>query len=259
MCIESKYKENAYIKKLLSHRLLRFSKFENTLSALDIACSSAVPYLEIDARVSKDGKIYLYHDHQTGSDMIDSCILARSSSAEVDRLRFTNGEPLLSLEEALKRFQKRTFKSQSLCIDIKDYGFEEQFIDLVRGADLENSVYFVSWIPQTLIRLNELGVKSPLILSHWNLLEWGKFGYFLTSIVAQQTVNLKHYVLIGRNDIDATLGSLSHGYQHTLICQEIPDRLLTILSASFGGICVHYSMMGETLASYCFQHCLKLW
>ena len=245
--------------KLLSHRLRGLSQFEHTPSALEWACNSNIPYLEIDARVSKDGEIYLYHDPITGNDIDGSFAFAQSCSHQVELFRFTNGQPLLSLTETLERFKRRAYQRQILCIDIKDYGFEDRYIELVRAADLEDHVYFVSWIPQTLIRLWELGARSPLILSHWNLLKLGKLGNVLTRMLKDRIVRFGNFVFMGVNKIEANLGSLSHGYQHSLICQEIPDILLEVLISSSGGIIMHFSMMGDALASYCLYHKLKLW
>ncbi len=249
----------ALLDKLLSHRLRGFSTFEHTPSALDRACASAVPYLEVDTRVSNDGHIYLYHDARTGHDVNPTGVFARSPAAFLDQLRFITDEPLLTLKKALQRFQHRTFPNQILCLDVKDYGFEEEHLQLVREAGLDDHVYFVSWIPQTLIRLHELGVETPLFLSHWNLTAWGKPGRLLTTLLRDKMFALGSHVIQGVNRAATDLSAWRHGYSHKLVCQDVPDPLRSTLSASEGGLCVHRSLYDEALATYCLQHGLKLW
>lgn len=249
----------ALLDKLLSHRLRGFSTFEHTPSALDRACASAVPYLEVDTRVSQDGHIYLYHDAQTGRDVNRACVFARSPAAQLDQLLFINDEPLLTLQTALQRFQNRTFSDQRLCLDVKDYGFEEKHLQLVRNAGLDDHVYFISWIPQTLLRLHELGVETPLFLSHSNLTAWGKPGRLLTALLRDKMFALGSYVIQGANRATSDLGRWRHGYNHALVCQQLPDPLLAIMASSGGGLCVHRSLYDEALARYCLQHGLKLW
>ena len=249
----------ALLDKLLSHRLRGFSTLEHTPSALDRACASSVPFLEVDTRVSQDGHIYLYHNAKTGRDVSQACVFARSSAAQIDQLRFINDEPLLTLKEALQRFQHRTLPNQILCLDVKDYGFEEKHLQLVRQAGLDDHVYFISWIPQTLLRLHELGVETPLFLSHWNLTAWGGRGRLLTALLRDKMFTLGSYVIQGTNRAATDLGVWRHGYNHTLVCQQLPEPLLAIIASSGGGLCLHRSLYDEALATYCLQHGLKLW
>lgn len=57
------------LEKLLSHRLRGFGLPDHSSSTLNRALRAPVPYLEEDARESRDRKIYLYHDPRTGRDL----------------------------------------------------------------------------------------------------------------------------------------------------------------------------------------------
>lgn len=141
-------KENSStLNKLLSHRLRGFSQIEHTLTALQKACNCQIPYLEIDTRTSSDREIYVYHDviFCNGN---TSYNLSKSSSHILNALKYRTGEKLLSLKKALSVFKKRKYSDQKLCIDIKDYGFEKEHLQLVRDYHLEENVIFVSWIPR---------------------------------------------------------------------------------------------------------------
>jgi len=247
------------LSKLLSHRLSGFADIEQTPTAFERACASPVPYLEVDTRAGRDGALYCYHDPRTGRDVDAARTLATATAAEIDRLRYTNGEPLLSLEHALDLFRQRAVAQQRLCLDVKDYGFEVEHLDLVRRAGLEDVVCFVSWIPRTLLRLHALGCTAPLVLSHWNLLSWGLGGCLLSGLFRGSRWRFGRHVLIGRDRFDADPGAWGHGFQHALVCRELPAALAAALAGSGGGICVHRSLLGNRLAAYCRRHGLRLW
>lgn len=244
--------------KLLSHRLRGFDKIELTATGLKKACESNVPYLEIDTRVSSDGKIYVYHDSSVRAKGLTH-VFSKTPSSILDNIKYQTRENILSLSDALLIFKKSIPKQQRLCIDIKDYGFEKEYIELINKYDLEKNIIFVSWIPQTLLDLKRLGANTPFILSHWNVMRFGWLGGVIHRILRNKIFSIKHFVLIGGNKSTHALPSLAHGYQHTIIIQELPYELLTILSNSGGGICVHISMLNKKLACYCEKNNLKLW
>ena len=190
---------------------------------------------------------------------LDRARFAAASAAEVGLLRFRDGQPLLTLPEALEIFRMGTNPGQRLCLDIKDYGFEERHVDHVRAAGLEDRVYYISWIPQVLLRLAELKVRSPLFLSHANLLCWGRPAGILEAALGDRILRLSQYVVIGKNRATSGLGALGQGYQHMLVCRELPGLLLDVLLASRGGICVHRLLGRRRLREYCSRHGLRLW
>lgn len=250
---------NTLTNKMVSHRLKGFSQYEHSLSALKNACESGFHYLEVDTRVSKDGVIYVHHGSSTSTDYTKKINFAQSLSSEINNIRFKNTENILTLEECLNVFKDRKNRTQKLCLDIKDYGFEERHLDLVKSFDLEDNVVFVSWIPQTLIRLKEIGSTSPLILSHWNLISYKSLGKFAVDIFSNKIVSFGGYVLLGNNKFNSPLGRFSKGFQYAILMQKIPEDLLNILELSGGGICVHKKMLSKYLVQYCQQNNIKLW
>lgn len=245
--------------KMLSHRLRGFSRYEHSLSALEKACESDFHYLEIDTRVSQDGVIYVYHSASTSADMTRKINFAETLSSVVDTVQFKNAEKILTLEECLQAFKSRKNSKQRLCLDIKDYGFEENHLSLVKKFGLEENVIFVSWIPQTLIRLKEIGAETPLILSHWNFIKYKYVGKLIVNFFSNKIMSIGRYVLLGRNNYNLPLDKYSKGFQHAILLQEIPEYLLKILKSSGGGICIHKRMVSKTLLRYCQQSDIQLW
>jgi len=245
--------------KLLTHRLRGFSEIEHTPSALKAACLSKVPYLEVDARGSQDGGIFIYHNPIARRDINGEFVFSKTSSLKIVSYHFVNGEPLLALDDALQIFGKMRKGNQRLCIDIKDFGFEELYLKKVRKYGLEEWVYFISWIPQTIKELYRLGSRTPLIFSQVNITKLKGLGSIISEAFEQKMVRLPRLVILGKEQYSSSLGPYSKGYQHGYICQRIPDAIVNILSASGGGIGVHTFLVNQSLIEYCSRIGLQLW
>jgi glycerophosphoryl diester phosphodiesterase len=251
--------EPSPLEKLLSHRLRGFGSSEHTVSALRAACGSAARFLEVDVRASQDGEMFLWHDAHTGRLAEINLAFANTPARQLAHVRYPNGDAILSLREALQIFSAQAGERQILCIDIKDYGFEERILQMVREAQLERQVCFISWIPQTLLRLHELGTAAPLVLSCCNVLDLGPVGTIMDSLLANARLRLGWIVALGHNKAVAELGSLTRGFQHGLVCRRIPESLLPALTSTRGGICVHRRLAGPRLIEYCQTTRLQLW
>lgn len=251
--------DNRNYRKILSHRVRGFGNLENSLLSFEKACSSAVPYLEVDTRASLDREIYISHNPIIKSHNKGRYKFKETESSVLNKLRYPDGEPPLTLKDALELFRKRKYTYQKLCIDIKDYGFEEEHLDMIQKACLEDNVYFVSWIPQTLMRLHEIGARIPLILSHWNIIKLGAIGAFVSKVMGEKIIRFSSFVIIGERSFSKPLGNLEQGFQHTLICRRLPEDILDILVSTKGGICIHRSMLGDKVLKYCRVNNLRLW
>jgi glycerophosphoryl diester phosphodiesterase len=247
------------IAKLLSHRLRGFAQSEHTRSALEAACASDSAFLEVDVRVSREGEMFVWHDPRTRKLGNIDLSFATTHAKDLSLVRHQNGETILNLSEALRIFSSNARPGQKFCIDIKDFGFEEGCLQMVREAGLESRVCFVSWIPQTLLRLRELHTSAPLILSCCNLFRLGPVGAVLDSLLANSCLRLGWIVLLGRNKASSRLGSLAHGFQHAFFCRRVPTQILEALTSSGGGICVHHLLVGHKLIKYCQDSGLQLW
>lgn len=205
-----------------------------------------------------DGVIYVHHDHQLR--LSDRIYKIKDLSVEqVSGLAREMSWELLFLSDALKLFAAHSRSDQQLCIDIKDYGYEKEHLDLVRKYGLEQRVVFISWIPQSLMRLNQLNAGTPLVLSCWNLKRLNLVGKALTYAVSKICRPFGQYVVLGERRVSDSLQELSMGYQHSLICTDIPESLLVILKSCGGGICIHKSMFCEKTGAYCRENDIQLW
>jgi glycerophosphoryl diester phosphodiesterase len=243
--------------KLLSHRLRGFGPPENTGAAMQAACRAGIRYLEIDTRVSQDGAIYVRHNPWTS--LLRSFSIRPITTHNFEDFSRAERSELFRLEEALRLFSSCSNASQKLCIDIKDYGFEDLHLELVRQARLEERVYFVSWIPQTILRLHLLGTTSPMVLSYCDLGRFGWLGTTMERMLADQCGRFGWFVVIGRNRFAEAPGPLAHGFQHGLFCAGLPTTLVDVLRNSRGGICVQRHLVNRKLIRRCTDLDLQLW
>ena len=245
--------------KLLSHRLRGFDRFEHSPEAMRKACVSDATYLEVDTRCSADGEVFIYHDRTTGSEVNRQVAFHEETSSVLRQLYFHDGQPLLTLSEALSIFSNRKRLDQTLCIDIKDYGFEGDHLNIVKEHGLEERVCFVSWIPQTILRLDGLGTTAPLILSHWNVFRMSPVNKAVSILFKNMQLKLSHFVIMGRNKCEQLPIKYHRGIQHCLVTDALPKRVLSCLKAHNGGICIPKRLAGERVKQYCSHNEIQLW
>lgn len=246
------------VAKLLSHRLRGFAEREQSRAAFERMGDHAVPYIEVDTRVSLDGTIFVHHDPSYVAPDGRRRRVADTRASEIA------GAPgsvagLVTLTEALEYFARLATGGQKLCIDIKDIGYEQAHLDAVRAHGLEARTIFVSWAPQALLRLADIGARSPLVLSCWHVRRLGAVGRLIAGALRGAVMRLGHVVVLGTDRVVAPLPGLEQGYQHGLIAASLPDPLSGLLSRSMGGICVHRTMLCRALVDACRTQGLQLW
>lgn len=236
--------------KYLSHRLNGFDAKEASLAALEKAIISHAPFLEIDTRVSKDGTIYISHD-----DMISSTrrtlSISKSNSSKIDSFIKKHSLEIISLDKLLQVFSKRKYKSQKLMIDIKDYGFEEEHLRLVQKYNLNKNIFWVSWIPQSLLKLDKLDPNTPKILS---FIPVNDIFTPITQNISIAKIPFIPIVLIGREYYKSDLKDLARGYQHAYLTYELNNELLALLSKNGGGVCISKNLLTAKQLSFNKTH-----
>jgi len=245
--------------KLLSHRARGFAKYEHSLSAVTAAINSSIQNLEIDTRVSEDHVIYVHHNPLLSRKIFGKNLsIGKTNSDALDDCLYPDGSSLVRLNTVLSIFSDQANSNRYLYIDIKDSGYEQEHLELVYKHSLEKHIIWVTWMPQCCLALWSLDKTIPIVLSHWNTHTLGSLGQWLSNRLANGMSSFGNYVRIGANRYNSPLGKFSCGYQHSLVCYELPDELEKVLTESRGGICVHTSVAGPRLYSYCKRVGLKL-
>lgn len=209
--------------------------------------------------MASDGRIFVYHNPRGRSHLTARPYFAQTDGDAIRGVRYASGESLMELEECLEIFARRADPRQRLCIDMKDFGFEREHLELVDRAGLQQSTCWMSWVPQSLHRLRELGATGPLILAHCNLSRLRAVGSVLDSVLGRSTFRFSRIVLRGAEDPNPPPRPLSHGFQHGLLCARLPDSVERLLASTGGGVCVHRSLVGRPIMRYCRSAGLQLW
>jgi glycerophosphoryl diester phosphodiesterase len=237
--------------KLLSHRGRGFGYSEATPEAVRAALESGIRYLEFDTRVGADGVIHVRH----GTRIRARLALLHVRAVSEQGLAMHG---VARLADLLKVAAEIIDKKQTICLDIKDFGFEREHVELVEQFGLGDQTVFVSWIPQALARLRTIAPKFPLILSHINL-RFLRFGADMVDVVlAARELRIFDYIVLGPRAIDQPLRH-QVGFQHAVLARNIPDHFVRLLSQSGGGICVPRFCVCDELDDWCLRHSLGQW
>ena len=98
----------------IAHRGGSLENLENSLAAFQHAWDLGYRYMETDMQASSDGVVYIFHDDRLDRVSNGTGLFCQHSSAEIDKLRLNNGEPIPRLADALDALPEAIFN-----IDIK--------------------------------------------------------------------------------------------------------------------------------------------
>jgi glycerophosphoryl diester phosphodiesterase len=136
----------------VGHRGARALEPENTLRSFRRAVELGVDAVELDVRRTKDGKIVVIHDDKVDRTTDGSGLVKELSLEEIKGFRTEEGETIPSLGEILD-FLKDKVK---VLIELKEAGFEEKVLELVREREMLDDVIVVSFSEDALARVREL-------------------------------------------------------------------------------------------------------
>jgi len=90
-----------------SHRGGRMERDENTLLAFKESWDAGYTGFETDVRMSKDGVLYITHDHTLDRTTNGTGVLEEMMSTEIDKFRTKQGNPILKLDELIDFLQDK--------------------------------------------------------------------------------------------------------------------------------------------------------
>jgi glycerophosphoryl diester phosphodiesterase len=245
-------------RKLASHRLRGPGWHENSLAALKDMCALDVPYIEIDTRATRDGRLFVHHDPVFAARHWRTLRFANVDAAMVSQKQRPS-QPVAELETALAVFTEHARAGSILCVDVKDFGYEQKHLELARKYGLDHRILFISWMPQSLRAFADRGFSGPLILSQFNLSAYGMLGRAAAAAMRRVHVRMGRRLLVGENRAADDLGNHATGYDERLISANLPQWLLRVLKDSRGGLCVPKLLYGKALARFTSEAGLQLW
>ncbi len=110
MMTERKHPDGRPYALTIAHRGASAYRYENTLSAIDLAIEMGMDMVEIDIHATSDGRLIVFHDYRLGNRAVEDY-----SYEEIRRIRLPDGSSIPLLEEVIERVHRRC----SLYIEIK--------------------------------------------------------------------------------------------------------------------------------------------
>ncbi len=103
---------------IIAHRGDSSRALENSPEAFRLALAVPADMIEFDLRMSRDGVLYVMHDKRTGRTADRDLDIEQATSEELAGVRLRNGEPVPTLDDALRLIAGRA----GINIEIKSDG-----------------------------------------------------------------------------------------------------------------------------------------
>lgn len=153
----------------MAHRGDRSLAPENTLAAFSLALDEGVDAIEMDIRLSKDGRIIVIHDERVdrttdGTGLVEEMTLEEIKGLDAGSWfdpRFA-GERIPTLEEALSLIRGRA----GIQLEIKGSapGLAEGALEMLQAMQMTDDVIIISFAEENLQRVKEIAPQQYLLL-----------------------------------------------------------------------------------------------
>ena len=151
---------------VIAHRGASMEAPENSLAAIDTAIRMGCDIVEVDVRLSRDGKVVLIHDARVdrttnGRGRVDELTWPhlRELDAGINFPKAFEGTQIPSLSEAIDLVRGRA----KLYLDLKVANLEP-VVQVVQEAGFSRSVLYRAYRPQDIDRLRRLDRTSQIVI-----------------------------------------------------------------------------------------------
>lgn len=143
---------------IVAHRGLHAVAPENSLGAIQAALDAGLTYIEVDARPSRDGTLFLLHDARVDRTTSGRGRLHDMDASAIEALRLSDGSRVPRVEEALALARGRGV----LCVDVKEAGIGADVVRAILDAQADAEVW--SSHQEVVARASDAGLYSALIV-----------------------------------------------------------------------------------------------
>jgi len=173
---------------IIAHRGASLRAPENTLAAFELAINQGADGVELDAKLSRDGHVVVFHDHTVDRTTDGSGVIAKLPLAALRELdagvKFSEkfrGEKIPLLEYVFDAIGRKTL----INVELKNYAtptdnLVPKVVELVKKHGLDKRILFSSFIPHNLALAARLLPGTPrglLTLPGWIGWLGRNFGY----------------------------------------------------------------------------------
>jgi glycerophosphoryl diester phosphodiesterase len=177
----------------IGHRGARAYEPENTLRSFKKALEIGVDAVELDVRKTKDNQLVVIHDPDIKRTTDGEGLVSELTLGEIKGFSAEKGEKIPTLKEALDFLDKKV----KIVIELKETGYEEKVLAVVRENSLQKNVVIVSFMEEALQKVKDLEsqVETGLIyVKHKNPVKAAldlKASYLLPLYRFTHTANVK--------------------------------------------------------------------
>jgi glycerophosphoryl diester phosphodiesterase len=224
--------------RIIGHRGAAGLALENSTESIRAALRSDVDAVEFDVRRTKDNKLVVVHDRDTGRVSREKVRIGERTLDELRQLHLKNDQPIPTLDDLLD-----ILGSKPIIIDIKDEGSAAEMLQVLKRHPKAN-VSFASFLHNELHILHERLPDVPIyVLEHFSPVDiihsavnLGAHGIGLNKWL----MNPLTYYLAQRYDLELyvyTLNSRRMGhlfkrfYPNVSICTDHPERFSELREA----------------------------
>ncbi|MDH4230721.1 MAG: glycerophosphodiester phosphodiesterase [Nitrospirota bacterium] len=137
----------------VGHRGAVAYEIENTIESFQKAIELGVNAIELDVRQSKEGKLIVCHDDDLKRVYGKEQPVNKATLHELKKLTKNR---IASLEEALRFIDRKVDK---ILVELKQTGYEEKILDVIRKEKLTDNVIVVSFLGECLAQTRALDAE----------------------------------------------------------------------------------------------------
>lgn len=136
----------------IGHRGAKAYEPENTLRSFQRAIEYGVDAVELDVRKTKDNQLVVIHNVDVNKTTNGSGAVNELTLDEIKKLVTEKNEKVPTLEEVLTLVGNQV----KILIELKETGYEEHVLDLIRKKGMINNVIIISFHENSLRKVREL-------------------------------------------------------------------------------------------------------
>lgn len=242
--------ERNFYKILILHRMRGLGFPDASANALTKVIEEKIHAIEFDLRITADRQIVIHHDPHLIKLFDNNLFICDLSLAELKKIPHKNFNDSFILTFA--EFCKQVANCDSLkliCIDVKESGFENEIVNMLKENRLLKKSVIISWLPEVLFRIHQIEKTIPLCFSHISPKGIYKFFTkkiifkFLQSLVQIFNPDLKRVQFYFNEYNDVAENKPTPGFDHEhFVYPHLTGELLKIISESKGWICVPHEL-----------------
>jgi len=219
---------------VIGHRGASASAPENTLAAFNLALEQGADGIELDVRLSADGRLVVIHDTRVDRTTDGIGEVANLTLSQIQSLDCGEGQKIPTLDEVFDAFGAALL--YNLELKMRSRGKRDSYLsavaDLIESYNLQHRVVVSTFSPLLLRRCRSY-IHPPAALA---LLRWpglGRFGYLL----ADGQADHPHHRMI---DESYVVWARRRGYRiHTWTVDD-PDRARYLADLGVNGIITNH-------------------